>query len=84
MPIGHIDKKNWLFLLLPGIATGASWLCYFRALKDGPASAVVPIDKLRIWIAIAFSRIFITEKLNRRSGVGLAMVVGGTLPMLIK
>lgn len=82
--IGHIDGQNWLFLLLSGLATGASWLCYFRALKDGPASAVVPIDKLSILIAIAFSRIFFKEKLNRRSGVGLGMIVAGTLLMLIE
>lgn len=71
------------FLLLSGLATGASWLCYYRALQKGPASVVVPIDKLSILVTVAFSRIVFHERLTRRSGAGLALITGGTLLMLL-
>ena len=77
-----IDRKSWLFLVLSGIATGASWLCYYRALQTGPASVVVPIDKLSILLTIAFGRIVFGERLTRRAAVGLAMIVAGTLLLL--
>lgn len=80
--IKHIDKRSWLFLLLSGLATGGSWLCYYRALQTGPASVVVPIDKLSILVTIAFSYIVFKEKLNAKSGIGLVMIVAGTLLML--
>lgn len=67
------------FICLSGIATGASWLCYYRALQDGPASVVVPIDKLSILITIAFSRIVFGEKLSGKAAAGLCMIVAGTL-----
>lgn len=80
--IKHIDKKSRLFLLLSGLATGGSWLCYYRALQTGPASVVVPIDKLSILVTIAFSYIVFKEKLNAKSCIGLVMIVAGTLLML--
>lgn len=81
--IKDIDKKSWLFLILSGIATGASWLCYYHALKDGPASVVMPIDKLSILVTIAFSYIVFHEKLSVKSGIGLVLIVAGTLMLLI-
>lgn len=81
--IHKLDKENCLFLVLSGIATGASWLCYYRALQTGPASVVVPIDKLSILITIAFSYIVFHEKLSVRSGGGLFLVVAGTLMLLL-
>ena len=80
--IHKLDKENSLFLVLSGIATGASWLCYYRALQTGPASIVVHIDKLSILITIAFSYIVFHEKLSVRSGGGLFLVVAGTLMLL--
>ena len=81
--VGRIDRRSFLFICLSGIATGASWLCYYRALQDGPASVVVPIDKLSIALTIAFSYFFLKEKLSKKSGVGLVLVITGTLVMLI-
>ncbi len=81
--IGAIDKKSWLFLLLSGLATGLSWLCYYRALQDGPASVVVPIDKLSMVVAIAFSRMFLKERLSKRAFWGMLLVVSGTLLLLL-
>ena len=80
--IGDIGGVTLLFLVLSGLATGASWLCYYRALQDGPASVVVPIDKLSILVTVAFSYVVFHEKLTRRSGLGLALIVAGTLAML--
>lgn len=82
--VKYIDKKSWLFLILSGFATGASWLCYYRALQTGPASVVVPIDKLSILVTIAFSTFVLKEKLSLRAGVGLALITAGTLMLLIK
>ena len=79
-----ISGRELLFICLSGLATGASWLCYYRALQLGPASVVVPIDKLSILLTVAFSCLFLHEKLTRRAAVGLALIVGGTLLMLVK
>lgn len=81
--IKDIDKKSWIFLVLSGVATGGSWLCYYRALQTGPASVVVPIDKLSILVTIAFSYIVFREKLTAKAGIGLVLIVAGTLLMLI-
>lgn len=81
--IKDIDKKSWIFLALSGFATGGSWLCYYRALQIGPASVVVPIDKLSILVTIGFSYIVFHEKLSLKSGVGLMLIVVGTLVLLI-
>ena len=81
--VKNIDRKSWLFLILSGFATGGSWLCYYRALQTGPASVVVPIDKLSILVTIAFSYVVFHEKLALKSGAGLLLIVIGTLALLI-
>ena len=81
--VNNIDRKSWLFLILSGFATGGSWLCYYRALQTGPASVVVPIDKLSILVTIAFSYVVFHEKLSLKSGAGLLLIVVGTLALLI-
>ena len=81
--IGDISRKSWLFLILSGFATGGSWLCYYRALQTGPASVIVPIDKLSILVTVAFSYIVFHEKLSLKSGTGLLLIVAGTLALLI-
>jgi bacterial/archaeal transporter family protein len=82
--IKNIPGKELFFVCLSGVATGASWLCYYKALQEGPASVVVPIDKLSILITIAFSYIVFHEKLTKKSAAGLILIVTGTLAMLIK
>ena len=81
--IKHIDKKSWLFICLSGIATGASWLCFYRALQIGQASIVVPIDKLSIVFTVAFSFFFLKEKLTMKPFIGLVFIVAGTLVLLL-
>ncbi len=81
--LGSIGGKTLLFLVLSGLATGGSWLCYYRALQDGPASLVVPIDKLSILVTVLFSYVVFHEKLSRRSALGLVLLVVGTLVMLL-
>ena len=80
--IGEISGRTFLFLVLSGLATGGSWLCYYRALQDGQASVVVPIDKLSILVTILFSRLFLGERLGRRAFWGLVLLVAGTLLLL--
>lgn len=82
-PSGKIDQRSLLFIGLSGLATGASWLCYYRALQEGPASVVVPIDKLSIVLTIAFSFLFLKEQLTKKSVFGLILVVAGTLSLLL-
>ena len=81
--LGKIDRKSAFFLLLSGITTGLSWLCYYRALQDGLASVVVPIDKLSILVTIVFSGLVLKEKLSRKAGMGLALILAGTGAMLL-
>lgn len=81
--LGKIDRKSAFFLLLSGITTGLSWLCYYRALQDGLASVVVPIDKLSILVTIVFSGLVLKEKLSRNAGMGLALILAGTGAMLL-
>ena len=81
--ITHIPGRELLFICLSGLATGASWLCYYRALQDGPASVVVPIDKLSILVTIAFSRLVFNERLSKKAALGLTAIVAGTVVMLI-
>lgn len=78
-----IEKKTMVFLILSGISTGASWLCYFKALQLGDVNKVVPIDKLSILVSIAFSYVVFKEKLTKRAFAGLVFIVAGTLVMLI-
>lgn len=77
------SKKDFSFLVLSGITTGLSWLCYYKALRDGQASIVAPIDKLSILVTIAFSRIVLKERLTKKSASGLVLLTAGTLLLLI-
>ena len=79
-----IPKGELGFIFLSGIATGGSWLCYYKALQDGLASVVVPIDKLSILVSIGFSAVIFKERLSKKAAIGLALIVAGTLMMLIK
>lgn len=78
-----ISRKSWIFLILSGLTTGLSWLCYFKALQDGPASIVAPIDKLSILVSIGFSCLILKETISRCSGIGLALLTAGTLVLLL-
>lgn len=80
--VRQVPRRELGFLLLSGLATGGSWLCYYRALQTGPASVVVPIDKLSILVTITFSYVVFGERLSRRGKGGLALIVAGTLAML--
>ena len=79
----HIPKRELLFICLSGLATGGSWLCYYKALQDGPASVVVPIDKLSILVTVLFSYVVFHEKLSAKAAAGLLGIVAGTLLMLL-
>ena len=81
--VSKVPKKELGFICLSGIATGGSWLCYYKAMHEGPASLVVPIDKLSILVTIAFSYIVFHEKLSKRAALGLIGIVAGTLVMLL-
>lgn len=78
----EIDRKSWIFIVLSGLATGLSWLCYYGALKDGPASIVVPIDKLSILVTVLFAFIILKETFTKRALSGLLLLTAGTLAML--
>lgn len=80
--VARVPRRELAFICLSGLATGASWLCYYKALQDGLASVVVPIDKLSILVTIGFSRLVFGEKLTARSGAGLALIIAGTLLMV--
>lgn len=81
--VRRIEKKELIFICLSGLATGASWLCYYRALQDGPASVVVPIDKLSMLVTIAFSWIVFHEKLTKKSTVGVILITVGTVLLAV-
>lgn len=81
--VKNISSKELIFICLSGLATGGSWLCYYKALHDGLASVVVPIDKLSILVSIAFSYFVFKERLSKKSALGLCLIVAGTLVMLI-
>ena len=81
--VREIPKKELLFIGLSGFATGGAWLCYYKALQDGLASVVVPIDKLSILVTIAFSYIVFKEKLSKKSAAGLVLITAGTLMMAL-
>ncbi|MGN1304898.1 MAG: EamA family transporter [Oscillospiraceae bacterium] len=78
-----IDRKSMVFICLSGLTTGLSWLCYYKALQDGQASVVVPIDKLSILITIPFSRIVLKERLTKKSSLGLVLITAGTLLLVL-
>lgn len=79
--IKEVDRKELLFIILSGFATGGSWICFYRALQDGPASVVVPIDKLSILVTIGFSRVVFHEKLSKKALLGLILITVGTVIM---
>ena len=81
--IFEISKKSWLFLILSGLATGASWLCYYKALQLGEASKVVPIDKLSVVITLLLAFVFLHEQLTVKSLVGCLLIAAGTLVMVL-
>lgn len=81
--IAQISKKSWIFLILSGLATGASWLCYYRALQTGEASKVVPIDKLSVVITLILAFVFLHEEFTPRSLIGCVLIGAGTLIMVI-
>ena len=81
--IMEIGRKSWIFLILSGLATGASWLCYYRALQLGEASKVVPIDKLSVVITLVLAFIFLHEKFTPKSLIGCALIGAGTLLMVL-
>lgn len=79
----EISRRSWVFLILSGLATGASWLCYYRALQIGEASKVVPVDKLSVVITLALAFVFLHEKVTPKSLVGCALIGAGTLLMVL-
>lgn len=81
--IGSISRKSWIFLILSGLATGASWLCYYRALQTGEASKVVPIDKLSVVITLVLAFVFLHEDFTVKSFVGAVLITAGTLIMVL-
>ena len=81
--IFEISRKSWIFLILSGLATGASWLCYFKALQMGEASKVVPIDKLSVVITLLLAFVFLHEQFTFKSAFGAALITAGTLVMVM-
>lgn len=81
--ISDISKKSWIFLILSGLATGASWLCYYRALQIGEASKVVPVDKLSVVITLVMAFVFLHEKFTAKSLLGCVLIGAGTLVMVL-
>lgn len=81
--IAEISRKSWLFLILSGLATGASWLCYYRALQMGEASKVVPIDKLSVVITLVLAFVFLHEEFTAKSLIGCILIGVGTLFMVV-
>ena len=81
--IGQISGKSWLFLILSGLATGASWLCYYKALQLGEASKVVPIDKMSVVITLVFAFVFLHEQFTAKSLIGAVLLTVGTLVMVL-
>ena len=81
--IGEISRRSWLFLILSGLATGASWLCYYRALQLGEASKVVPIDKLSVVITLILAFVFLHEQFTMKSLIGSVLITIGTLVMVL-
>ena len=81
--IGQISQKSWLFLILSGLATGASWLCYYKALQIGEASKVVPIDKLSVVLTLVLAFVFLHEQFTAKSLIGCVLIGAGTLLMVL-
>ena len=81
--ISSISQRSWLFLILSGLATGASWLCYYRALQVGEASKVVPVDKLSVVITLVLAFVILKEPFTAKSAIGAALIAAGTLIMVL-
>ena len=81
--ISEISRKSWVFLILSGLATGASWLCYYRALQIGEASKVVPVDKLSVVITLVLAFVFLHEQITPKSLIGCVLIGAGTLLMVL-
>ena len=81
--LSSISRKSWIFLILSGLATGASWLCYYKALQLGDASKVVPIDKMSVVITLILAFTFLHEKVTLKSVLGCVLIAGGTLLMVL-
>ena len=81
--IGGISRRSWIFLILSGLATGASWICYYKALQLGEASKVVPIDKMSVVITLILAVVFLHEKVNTKSVIGCVLITVGTLLMVL-
>lgn len=81
--LADIGKKSWIFLILSGLATGASWLCYYKALQTGEASKVVPIDKMSTVLTLILAFVFLHEKFTPKSIIGCVLIAGGTLLMAL-
>ena len=81
--ITEISKKSWIYLILSGLATGASWLCYYRALQAGEASKVVPVDKLSVVITLILAFVFLHEEFTAKAFIGCVLIGAGTLVMVI-
>ncbi len=81
--ISEISRKSWIFLVLSGLATGASWLCYYHALQIGEASKVVPVDKLSVVLTLILAFVFLHEKFTTKSLIGCALIAAGTVLMVI-
>lgn len=81
--IGQISQRSWLFLILSGLATGASWLCYYKALQLGEASKVVPIDKMSVVITLVLAFVFLHEQFTAKSLIGAILLTAGTLVMVL-
>jgi len=81
---GNISAKTWVFLLLSGLGTGASWLCYFRALKLGPATLVAPIDKLSVVLVALFGVVFLGERPSTSNWLGIALIAAGAVLIVVK
>jgi len=79
LALGSVSARSWLFLVLSGVATGASWLCYFRALKLGPASQVAPIDKMSVILVAVFGVLFLGERLSGANWLGVGLILAGAL-----
>ena len=83
MGLSDISKKSWIFLILSGLATGASWLCYYKALQIGDASKVVPVDKLSVVITLVLAFVFLHEEFTAKSLIGCILIGAGTLIMVL-
>ena len=81
--ISNISKKSWIFLILSGLATGASWLCYYKAIQIGDVSKVVPVDKLSVVITLVLAFVFLHEEFSAKSVIGCILIAAGTLLMVL-